>query len=229
MESLYHIKTAEIQFPELPLKSNDIHKLRGYFGNQFKKYDLLHNHNSETGKNIYRYPAVQFKLRRVSGQPGHPVVIAYKEEGIGILKRLFLTTDHVVIGDRKMKIHEKQMEIKEEPLGANGQRYLYRFLSPWLALNQKNYREYRAMTNDDERSNKLQKLLIGNILSFCKFAGYTVKEQLTVRLKLHHSHEILKGEKLMGFNGEFEVNFLLPDYLGLGKSTSRGYGMIKKG
>ena len=218
MESLYHIKTAEIQF--LPLKAIDIHKLRGYFGNRFKELDLLHNHNPETGKNIYRYPAVQFKERGM--------VTGYKEEGIKILKRMFLETDTVIIQDREIKIRQKEMEIKEQPLGEDGELHEYRFLTPWCALNQTNYKKYCLMSGAEERRKKLQGILISNILSFCKFAGYTVKERLMVKLKLHHTHEILKGEKVMGFKGDFVINFLLPDYLGLGKSTSRGYGMIVK-
>jgi hypothetical protein len=32
----------------------------------------------------------------------------------------------------------------------------------------------------------------------------------------------------MGFLGTFSVNFNIPDYLGLGKSVSRGFGPVKK-
>ena len=32
----------------------------------------------------------------------------------------------------------------------------------------------------------------------------------------------------VGFVGKFKVNFKIPDYLGLGKSVSRGFGTIKK-
>ena len=33
---------------------------------------------------------------------------------------------------------------------------------------------------------------------------------------------------MIGFFGTFQVNFNLPDYIGLGKSISRGFGTIKK-
>jgi len=32
----------------------------------------------------------------------------------------------------------------------------------------------------------------------------------------------------MGFKGTFSVNFELPDYIGLGKSVSRGFGTVKQ-
>jgi hypothetical protein len=33
---------------------------------------------------------------------------------------------------------------------------------------------------------------------------------------------------MTGFKGMFAVNFELPDYIGLGKSVSRGFGTIKR-
>jgi len=32
----------------------------------------------------------------------------------------------------------------------------------------------------------------------------------------------------MGFLGTFSVNFEIPDYWGIGKSVSRGFGTVKK-
>ncbi|MEK6590942.1 MAG: CRISPR-associated endonuclease Cas6 [Nitrospinota bacterium] len=38
----------------------------------------------------------------------------------------------------------------------------------------------------------------------------------------------LKGTPMLGFIGTFSVNFEIPDYWGIGKSVSRGFGTIKK-
>ncbi|MGC9043447.1 MAG: CRISPR-associated endonuclease Cas6 [Myxococcota bacterium] len=38
----------------------------------------------------------------------------------------------------------------------------------------------------------------------------------------------LKGTPMLGFLGTFSVNFEIPDYWGIGKSVSRGFGTIKK-
>lgn len=56
------MKKSTLTLNHIRLKPSQIHKLRGYVGNLFNEYDLIHNHNSETGKPIYRYPLVQFKL-----------------------------------------------------------------------------------------------------------------------------------------------------------------------
>ena len=38
----------------------------------------------------------------------------------------------------------------------------------------------------------------------------------------------IKSIKHVGFVGEFKVNFNIPDYLGIGKNVSKGFGTIKK-
>ncbi|MDD3175568.1 MAG: CRISPR-associated endonuclease Cas6 [Candidatus Nanoarchaeia archaeon] len=34
--------------------------------------------------------------------------------------------------------------------------------------------------------------------------------------------------EILAFKGDFKINFILPDYIGLGKSVSRGYGNVRK-
>ena len=38
----------------------------------------------------------------------------------------------------------------------------------------------------------------------------------------------LKRNPMLVFFGKFEVNFKIPDYLGIGKSVSRGFGTVKR-
>ncbi len=38
----------------------------------------------------------------------------------------------------------------------------------------------------------------------------------------------LKGTPMLGFLGTFSVNFAIPDYWGIGKSVSRGFGTVKR-
>jgi hypothetical protein len=38
----------------------------------------------------------------------------------------------------------------------------------------------------------------------------------------------LKVTPVIGFGCEFMANFSIPDYLGLGKSVSRGFGAVKR-
>jgi len=62
-----------------------------------------------------------------------------------------------------------------------------------------------------------------------KSLGYTVPEPIKAEIK--HMKEVstsLKGTPMLGFMGTFSVNFEIPDYWGIGKSVSRGFGTVKR-
>ncbi len=62
-----------------------------------------------------------------------------------------------------------------------------------------------------------------------KGLGYTVPEPIKANiLKIREVSTSLKGTPMLGFLGEFSVNFEIPDYFGLGKSVSRGFGTVKR-
>jgi len=37
-----------------------------------------------------------------------------------------------------------------------------------------------------------------------------------------------KGIRMIGFKGEFTVNFNIPDFFGIGKGVSHGFGTVKR-
>ena len=105
----------------------------------------------------------------------------------------------------------------------------YSFLTPWLALNEKNYEKYQKLGNWPKRKEVLEKILVGNIISMSKSLGYTVPDP--IKANINNLKEVptkLKGTPMLGFLGTFSVNFEIPDYWGIGKSVSRGFGTIKK-
>ncbi|HJH31209.1 MAG TPA: hypothetical protein C5S50_03265, partial [Methanosarcinaceae archaeon] len=62
-----------------------------------------------------------------------------------------------------------------------------------------------------------------------KGLGYVVPD--TIRLEIGKTKNVMckvKGVQFVGFFCEFIANFKIPDYLGLGKSVSRGYGAVEK-
>jgi hypothetical protein len=105
----------------------------------------------------------------------------------------------------------------------------YSFITPWLALNEKNYEQYQKLGTWAKKKELLEKILIGNIISMSKSLGYTVPEPIKADIK--HLKEVqtrLKGTPMLGFLGTFSVNFEIPDYWGIGKSVSRGFGTVIK-
>lgn len=211
------IKTLVLtMYSDKTIKGNAA-KLKGYFANAFKNYILLHQHKGD--KLVYRYPRVQYKIIR-----NVPFIVSINE-GTDVLKEIYNKYHSIKIGENIYEIVEKDIVIKETDFGINKNFFHYKFIIPWLALNQRNYEKFKGL-NRSNRLTMLNKILIGNILSMSKSLGYVVSEEIKVRGTFKPVKTSLKGVKMIGFLGEFSVNFVLPDYIGLGKSVSRGFGTI---
>ena len=62
-----------------------------------------------------------------------------------------------------------------------------------------------------------------------KSLGYTVPAP--IESTIQHLREVktsLKGTPMLGFLRTFSVNFEIPDYWGIGKSVSVGFGTVVK-
>ena len=216
------IPILKITFLSNSLSRIDVPKFRGFLANKYTNYNLIHNH-LENGKLRYAYPQIQFKVI-----DEHPVVIGI-EEGINILKEIFIDLNNIKIGNNEDKVFEKSISLSEEKFGITKNNVDYTFLSPWLALNESNYEKYQKTGMQEKRKELLENVLNGNILSLSKSLNYTVPG--TIKAEIIRYREVntsLKGVPMIGFLGEFAVNFELPEYIGLGKSVSRGFGTIKK-
>ncbi|GAA3953398.1 CRISPR-associated endonuclease Cas6 [Chitinophaga oryziterrae] len=208
--------------PEIKLVTRDAHKLRGFLGNLFKEESpLLHNH-LESGQLLYHYPMVQYKVLK-----GIPTLVGIND-GADLLMQLFMRIKMLEIDGEHYPVLSKNIENSQISMGLSEDLHAYRFETLWMALNQKNYTDY--LTEDEtQRSRHLKSLLVGNILSFCKAANYLVEGPIMANLKITGQKETrFKNNAMLAFEAEFVTNMLLPDAIGLGKQTSRGFGTIIK-
>lgn len=201
------------------------HKLRGYFANRFKEL-LFHNHFDD-GSFRYGYPLIQYKIIN-----NKPVVLGINK-GADLIAEHFLSIDKLELGDKvyvsptgKLKVTTEELKIENDydmPV------YKYEFISPWMGLSQKNYRLYKEKyieKTKKEKSQFFKRVLTGNILSFAKGINWWIEEGITVVPSLADITVRFKNEEMVGFKGYFFSNVYLPNYIGLGKSTSRGFGII---
>jgi hypothetical protein len=210
-----------IRFPEVDLLTRDAHKLRGYFGNFFRdKSELLHNHMGN-GEFRYRYPQVQYKVIE-----GTPTLVGISD-GASLLTELFLKIREIDIDGMKYQVHQKNIEARQVDPGASVAPNTYRFETLWMGLNQNNHNHYTE-ANSLEREKLLEKILIGNCLSFLKEMGVFVKTRLQARASLREKQTRFKNTRMVAFEGMFEINANLPDWIGLGKQVSRGFGTIRR-
>ena len=216
------IEQAILRFRTDPPLAGHGNSLRGYIANQLPQYDILHNHKKD-GSLLYLYPRVQY---RVLENEGYIVGI---EEGVPLVQLLKHEIENITLKGIDYKIIHKQLTSGDVQFGVNTLYINYKFIKPWLALNEQNYQEYLKSGIKDKKEKILNTILKGNIFSLSKSLGYVVTEQIKIEsLNLKETDCFLKGTPMLGFLGTFSVNFEIPDYLGIGKSVSRGFGTVVK-
>lgn len=196
--------------------------LRGFIGKQFPQLELLHNHSTDNTF-IYIFPRVQYHILN-----GYAMVIGI-EEGVDAVKLIESSLHQLSLQKEVYKIIEKDGSESEINYGVVTGLQEYSFLTSWLALNEKNYEKYQKLGVWAKRKELLEKILVGNIISMSKSLGYTVPEPIKANIgNMKEVQAKLKGTPMLGFLGTFSVNFSIPDYWGIGKSVSRGFGTIIK-
>ncbi len=216
------IQTTQTKFPDISLHPHYGHKLRGYFGNLFKeKSPLLHNHY-ETGKLRYSYPLVQYKI--IDSVP----LLLGINEGAELLIELFLKIRELKLEEKTFPIYSKNISNKITEIGASDNLIEYKFKTMWMGLNQNNFNKYINLLPGKEKQEFLNKVLIGNILSFYKGLNFRIEEKIYTKVKVEEKISAFKNRKMTVFAGSFLTNATLPDCIGLGKAVSRGFGTIKK-
>jgi Cas6b C-terminal domain/Cas6b N-terminal domain len=218
------MKKSTLLLNNVYLKPSQVHKFRGFVGNAFKNHDLIHNHDLKTGKPIYRYPLIQFKLIDKT-----PAIVAITDRAVKIFAEIFMKLDKIVIEDTVIPVFEKDLKVEEVEFGYSDEIFMYEFASPWIGLNQKNFKKYSDVGND-EKNEMLKRVMTGNILSMAKYLDCWLSQDQKIKIdhKLKETKVNLKGKSMTAFNGIFKTNFCLPNYLGIGKSVSRGFGAVRR-
>ena len=213
---------TKITFPLLHLRARDGHKLRGYFAEKFgEESDLFHNHDAE-GKAIYRYPRIQYKVIQ-----GMPMILGI-EEGSQLLVERFLQLKVVDIEGVRMPLEQKNLNSCEVMVGVREALFNYQFLNPWMAVNQRNYEEFINMP-EIEQQRKLQTILISNMIAFFKAIGHQERQRILVNVQVQQTTQTyFKDKRMLAFRGRFTTNVELPDHIGFGKATARGFGAIEQ-
>ncbi len=218
------MKKSTLLINNVRLRPGQIHKFRGFVGNLFKEHDLIHNHDLSTGKSIYRYPLIQFKL-----VDNTPAIISITDRAVEIFGDIFMKLDKIVIDGFEIPVFEKDLKIEDVEFGFGAETFMYEFLSPWIGLNQTNFEKYNQAAGEGKKQ-LLKQIMTGNILSMSKSLNYWLGEDQKIRiaLQLKEKPVNLKGKGMIGFTGIFKANFILPDHLGIGKSVSRGFGTVRR-
>jgi hypothetical protein len=207
---------------ENTLKQNEIPLFRGAVINAMEGTAnvLYHNHSGDSL--VYHYPMIQYK--RIA----KCAAIVAVESGADALGQ-FLSSgvSHLHIGEREEDFKIADINANNYLIQVWDGEFDYR-LNKWLPFNSENFAEYKAMDSLTDKVALMEKILTGNILSFAKGLGITLTSNVSCRISSIAGQRlsIYKGVKMMSFDIVFKTNVSLPNYIGLGKGVSLGFGTI---
>ncbi len=205
-----------ISFEEIPF-------FRGCMIRMSGNNDLYHNHN-DLGFN-YVYPLIQYKSIK-----GCAAIVGINKGGEAVEQLIDLNKQLVCqLGNRKVEMEVATVRSEKVFVTCDENMQTYA-LQGWLPLNSMNYREYQCLESLSERVNMLEKILVGNVLSFAKGVDVFLDSRVICKiLELKNTGIVFyKDVGLMSFSVVFRINVVLPDFIGLGKAVSINNGVITR-
>jgi len=173
-----------------------------------------------TYRDKYLYPRVQVKILN------EQIYVIGIKEGAESVKELAENVKTLNFGNITFEVVDADVEIIENRFQHIDQLLRYRFVSPWVALGNTTQNRYKFLKNKD-RIAFLNKLLGQNIVFLGREMGIDLQEKVYTKIRLTSLLPKPVDEDNWGaFTGEFQTNFVLPDYIGIGNGITRGYGAI---
>ena len=208
---------------DLKIKEEELPSFRGAVIAKAGASNVLFHDHTDCGLR-YSYPLIQYK--RIGGY----AAITSLESAIPRIGGLLLDNQEAFrlrIGRRLSlvsvaDVHRQSLELKVS------ERTAAYVIVRWLPLNQENHKKYLAIDALADRITFLESLLVGNILSFAKgvdvFLDGTISLSITDLISTQTCR--FKGVDMLSFNLKFKTNVTLPEFIGLGKGVSLGFGVI---
>ena len=118
------------------------------------------------------------------------------DEGAEVVKMISGTLDKIVLGKNSYKVEQKVLYERESELKPDRMSN-YKFVTPWVGLNSKNYQIFSEGRNWKEKKLLLNRILVGNILSMCKGLGVIANRRLEVHSHLDTEMVYFKGLEVL--------------------------------
>lgn len=205
------------------ISPHEIQQFRGAVISSLKEKNILFHNHTENGV-AYHYPRIQYK--RIHKK----AAIVCVKEGIKAISELFYAGDYnYKIGERAVEMVIESINTYNVDIDFCDEPNRYRLVN-WLPLNSENYKEFQKIDGLSQRITFLEGKLIGNLLAFFTEMGFRADKPINLQITDVIGQRLAnyKGVKLMAFDIEFKVNLTLPQYIGIGKSASVGYGILSR-
>ncbi len=168
----------------------------------------------------FLYPRVQVKILN------EQIYILGINEGVEPVLSLIEKFDFLDFGNITFQVLGADVDKDDNRFRPTNRLIRYRFITPWVALNQITGSRYRFL-NNAERAVFLNRLLGQNIVFLAREMGMDIEKKIYTKTSLTSLFPKPVDEHNWGaFTGEFRTNFILPNYIGVGNGITRGYGTI---
>lgn len=221
--SVKKIKLLTVSF-DTEIRDYEIPAFRGAVVAKVGRENILFHNHLNDNKLLYRYPLIQYKTI------GKKPVIQCIDLGVDEIHKFFQKSNwNLTISDRMLDMEIYRLDLNQYTMQIWDKTFDYSIRN-WIALNKQNYETYLALENSGQKVRLLEKILTANILAFAKGIEWRVDKPITVKIKtLSEIRDLsLKRRTVLGFKVLFTANVFIPNYIGLGKSVSLGFGIVTR-
>ncbi len=195
------------------------YQVKGVFMRQYPDLEVISMMDG-TYRDQFLYPRVQVKILN------EQIYIIGIHEGVDPVIEIADRLDILDFGNITFQVFDTEVNSNADHFRQVDRLVRYRFLTPWVALNQTTGSRYRFL-NNIERLAFLNRLLGQNIVFLAREMGVELKDKIFTKVNLTSMFPKPVDERFWGaFSGEFRTNFLLPNYMGIGNGITRGYGAL---
>ena len=215
-----NVRVLTIKFAN-PLRHQQVPQFRGaVIAALDNKRLLFHNHDGASLR--YAYPLIQYKVL-----DGRAAIVAAGQGIDQLAELLTVGRQELIVGHQPMTLEVDQVLPLQYQLQVWDQLWPYHVLR-WLPLNSEHYRRYQSLESLPQRVAMLQDIMRGNILALGKGLGVRFDRHVDVQLTGLDQPRLVrvKGTQVMSFNARMRCNVNIPQFLGLGKHSSLGHGVV---
>jgi hypothetical protein len=195
-------------------------QLRGAIAHAFPDDNRFHQHDTD-GKPLYRYPPIQYRWK-----DGYGVVAGWLMGAETLLNIPWLDLP-LTIGKDEVQVTDAIMSTQYAQFGISDHLVHYHFMNPVLLFKQENYKKYKQLDSKIAQHYERDRLLVAQLLSAMR--GLEVNFEVQLYAAFTHIETCqcrYKGQTMLGIQGDFVSNALLPSGLAIGHAVSHGHGWI---
>jgi hypothetical protein len=211
---------AQLEYPLRPGKIKDFRR----FINTFigADNDLFHNHKTTTTVH-YRYPLVQYKTIEQRA-----AIMGITDVGVAALHDLMANTEFRTrctewIGEQ-FAVTTETKETLTLSTACNQTFHIHKY----LCFNQENIKKWNSYTSIAKKAALIEQCIVAHILKFASGIQWQLPPRaLEVNLLDFKPYQTKAHDRsFLAFEVDFQTNITLPEYIGLGKSVSLGFGVL---